>query len=291
MNATAMPQLDGTIKLRDGRRIAYSEWGDVRGRPVIMHGGRPGSRLFCPDDEATDAAGVRLITIDRPGYGLSDPRPGRTYEDWVQDYVELAGYLDLPACSVMAISGGGPYALASAVYAPDRVLTVGLAAIETSIDHEEGAWGDLDPEGRALFELVRSDPDAAMEGLKLRYQSYADGVPWLPEVDFDSVDPDTRLLSRSDVRDAFMANDREGRRQGSTGALEDVIAVVRPWGFSLADVSHEVHIWWGGADAVNAPTRGDRLAKALPRASLVTYPGEGHLASLNHWREILAALA
>jgi len=103
--ATASPKADGTIRLRDGRRMAYCEWGDLDGWPVVLLHGQPGSRLFCPDEEATQAAGTRLITIDRPGYGLSDPRPGYAIMDWASDYVELADQLELPPCPVVGWSG------------------------------------------------------------------------------------------------------------------------------------------------------------------------------------------
>jgi pimeloyl-ACP methyl ester carboxylesterase len=76
--ATASPQVDGAIRLRDGRQLAYSEWGDLAGTPVLLMLGTPTSRLLCPDEDTTVAAAVRLITFDRPGYGLSDPRPGAT---------------------------------------------------------------------------------------------------------------------------------------------------------------------------------------------------------------------
>ena len=94
--ATASPGADGTVTLRDGRALAYAELGDLSGRPVVLLHGMPGSRLLCPDEDATRAAGVRLITMDRPGYGGSDPRPGRTVLDWVDDYAEFA---DLPIAS------------------------------------------------------------------------------------------------------------------------------------------------------------------------------------------------
>ena len=291
MTATATPKLDRTIELRDGRTLAYSEWGDLRGRPVIHHGGRPGSRLLCPDEQATDAAGVRLITIDRPGYGLSDPRLHRTYRDWVQDYVEFAERLDLPACPVMGWSGGGPYALASAVYAPGRVTSVGLAAIETPLDDDPGGWDQVDPEFRTLIESLRRDPEAAMAGIRQRYQWYADGwESWVASLSTDPTDPDFPVNSRPDVKEAMTACFREAARQGSTGLIEDAVAVLRPWGFALADVVQPVHIWWGEADPVNAVRTGHWLATAFPRATLVTYPGEGHMAPVSHWGEMLAAL-
>ena len=86
---TATPRVDRVVALRDGRRVAYAEWGRTDGRPVVLLHGMPGSRLLCPDAEATVRAGVRLITIDRPCYGLSSPNPGRTLLGWVDDHVEF----------------------------------------------------------------------------------------------------------------------------------------------------------------------------------------------------------
>src|SRR5688500_1262034 len=70
------PNRDAVIRLRDGRAMAYAEWGVPEGLPVLAFHGMPGSRLWCPDHFApgmtTTERGVRLITFDRPGYGRSD---------------------------------------------------------------------------------------------------------------------------------------------------------------------------------------------------------------------------
>jgi pimeloyl-ACP methyl ester carboxylesterase len=76
------PRASGLVTLRDGRRLAYAEWGDLGGRPVVMFHGNPASRLQCPDDDGSVAAGVRLVTVDRPGFGGSTPEPGRTHLGW-----------------------------------------------------------------------------------------------------------------------------------------------------------------------------------------------------------------
>ena len=53
-----------------------------------------------------------MISPDRPGIGLSDPKPGRTVLDWAADVSELAEHLGLQRFSVMGWSMGGPYAAA-----------------------------------------------------------------------------------------------------------------------------------------------------------------------------------
>ena len=91
INPTA--RRDGGLSLPDGRNLAYAEWGTSSGPPVLLFHGGPGSRLFCPDYEATMSSGVRLITIDRPGFGGSDPQPGRTLLGWADDVSAFADAL------------------------------------------------------------------------------------------------------------------------------------------------------------------------------------------------------
>jgi pimeloyl-ACP methyl ester carboxylesterase len=156
-----VPRVDGSVRLRDGRTLAYAEWGDLRGRPVVLLHGMPNSRQLYPDEDGTRAAGVRLITMDRPGYGRSDPRPGRTLLDWVDDYAEFADLRDLPPCPIVGWSSGGPYALACAARIPGRVRPIGLAASNAPLDEAPGGWDELSPEVRGLIERMRQDRAAA----------------------------------------------------------------------------------------------------------------------------------
>ena len=84
-----------------------------------------------------------------------------------------------------------------------------------------------------------------MDGIRRRYQWYADG--WGPWATFttDLADPDFPVGSRPEVHEACITWFGESARQGSTGLIEDALAVQVPWGFSLTKVSHQVHIWWG----------------------------------------------
>jgi hypothetical protein len=86
------PPFRSVLQLRDGRALAYREWGDLGGSPVVFIHGVPGSSLWSPDPHqaTTRACGVRLISVDRPGVGGSDVRPGLTVGGWADDVAELA---------------------------------------------------------------------------------------------------------------------------------------------------------------------------------------------------------
>ena len=61
-----------TIRLPDGRALGFAEYGDPNGAPLFFFHGLWASRLtYHPDDQIARSLGVRLITVDRPGIGLS----------------------------------------------------------------------------------------------------------------------------------------------------------------------------------------------------------------------------
>jgi pimeloyl-ACP methyl ester carboxylesterase len=111
-----------TIEQADGRQLAYAVWGDPAGSPVVVLHGTPGCRLNrYPDERALAAAGIRVITYDRPGYGRSDRHPGRQIASCVADVAAIADAVGVDRFAVSGASGGGPHALAVAAGLPDRV--------------------------------------------------------------------------------------------------------------------------------------------------------------------------
>jgi pimeloyl-ACP methyl ester carboxylesterase len=288
MKASARPRADGTITLADGRVLAYCEWGNPTGSPVLLVHGGPGSRLLDPDEDATAAAGVRLLTVDRPGYGGSDARPDPTLLGWADDVQVLADRLGLDRFAVVGFSAGGGYALACAASMPERIGAVGLTCCEGPYDEVPGALEQgMTPAERALFERIRRDPVAAREAV-------ADHVGWYQEPDtiweWEPPAVDVPILARPDVRDALTRMFREGARQGVGGLVDDWIALSLPWGFALAEVKLPVAVWHGELDHLVGPAHAHHLSAALPNSTLVLYPQDGHLLFLQHWGEILAAV-
>jgi pimeloyl-ACP methyl ester carboxylesterase len=115
--------VDGaTLALGDGRKLGYAQCGRPDGEPFFYFHGHPGSRLEARfADRAAAEAGLRVIALDRPGYGLSDFQPGRLNTDWPAAVARATDLLRIGRFSVTGASGGGPYALACGWRLPDRV--------------------------------------------------------------------------------------------------------------------------------------------------------------------------
>jgi pimeloyl-ACP methyl ester carboxylesterase len=278
------------IRLRDGRRLAFAEWGDPGGRPVIHHHGTPGSRL--EHEGATDvyrAAGVRVITPDRPGYGLSDPLPGRTLLDWPADVAELAGALGLERFAITGLSGGGVPALACAYTMPERLTSVVLASCPAPMDRP-GALRGMRLLNRSGVLLARAAPALFSAGCRLVGPFVAGHPGFIYERSGREWPvPDRRWLRVPDVRRAEVTTLREALRPGADGYARDVVLLARAWGFAPADIVVPVRLWHGDADTVVPLDHARYLAAAIPGATLRICPGEGHMVMWNHLAEVLAA--
>src|SRR3954447_18428717 len=101
-----MPPLS-RIELPDGRTLAYAEWGDPQGRPIVSCHGTPGCRLNRhPNQDLVRSTGARAIAFDRPVYGQSTRRPGRRVVDIVDDVTRLVDHLGIDEFAVSGGSGG-----------------------------------------------------------------------------------------------------------------------------------------------------------------------------------------
>src|SRR5215471_2312032 len=154
---------DNLFHLRDGRVLSYAEYGDPTGTPVFFFHGLPGSRRQRhPDDSIAIELGARIITLDRPGYGLSDFQPGRTLLDWPDDVAQLADALHLDRFAAIGLSGGGPYLLSCALKMPERLTSATIISGMGPVDNSEAMQGmmgsmrlGLGLARRAPWELVR----------------------------------------------------------------------------------------------------------------------------------------
>jgi len=279
---------DSTLTTPDGRTLAYVERGAAEGVPVILCHGTPGSRLTRHADPGIyERHGVHAVAYDRPGYGRSDPKPGRSVADAPADIVALADHLGFERFAVVGGSGGAPHALACGALLGDRVLRVGAlvtpAPPADDFDFFEG-----------LAELNVKEFSAALEGpeaIEAFLQSYVDGI----RADADSVidqmltelpEIDRARASRPEHREIMRESWIESVRQGSRGWADDDLAFAKPWGFELGDVTVETRVWQGELDVLTPRPHGEYVAARLPNARFEVLEGGGHFLD-EEWAVVL----
>jgi pimeloyl-ACP methyl ester carboxylesterase len=280
---------DQSIILKDGRTLAYAEWGDPAGKPVFHFHGSSGSRLERPPDENM-LEDIRLITIDRPGHGLSDFKPDFQLLEWPGHVTALADHLGLDDFAVEGWSFGGPYAMVCAFKIPERVNAAGLISSFAPYNRPNSTEGMASFNKLALGMAHRTPwlgkPFMALQGRMMRgnpERLARQMLSSVPESDKELFDqPETVSVLLESIQEAFKIT--------SDGAAWEAIMLVRPWGFRLEEIGIPVHIWHGEID-VNDPLQcGEYLRDKIPSANATFFPGEGHFLILKRWGDILAQL-
>jgi len=263
-------------------------------RLVVFCHCAPGAGVFDPDPVQTQARKVTLLSVDRPGYGRSDPVSAgewATVGSAADDIAAVLDTLDVERVGVTGWSAGGRVALALAARRPDLVDRVVVFA--TPAPDEEVPW--IDPEQRAALERLRTlAPAEAHAELVSRLRSLVPTDPfsgdalWL----LAAVTSDEPALRGSGVRDRLGEMLRGAFAQGAAGLAADIAGYcLQPWGFEPEAVQAKTLLLYGSRDPMAGPRHGRWWQERLPDARLEVAPGAGHLLLIPMWSRALSHLA
>jgi pimeloyl-ACP methyl ester carboxylesterase len=265
---------EGIIELGDGRRIAYREFGPVDGPVVIYCHGFPGSRReLALTEPVAERSGVRvrLIALNRPGYGPSTFVPGYEFLDWPHDVAAVADHLGIGEFAVVGASGGCPYALACGLALADRVTRVGIVVGVTPLE----ATGMSTAPGTTQIPKTY-----AVRRLQYGLVAAAARTPFRDQLvhrmhrNMSPVDKDA--LERAGAW--FVAVVREAFADGGRAAAHEARLYLRPWDFDVAHVTTATRLWYGGEDRTIPASAGRWLATRLPNPTFTLWPEHGHFS-------------
>jgi pimeloyl-ACP methyl ester carboxylesterase len=278
----------------DGRTLAVLEAGDESGHTVVAIHGTPGSGLLWRGlVEDVEARGIRLLAYDRPGYGGSDPHPGRTVADGAGDVAAIADALGIDRFAVEGGSGGGPHTLACAALLPDRVVAaVSLAGVAPypaeGLDWLEGMGQDnLDEFGATL---------AGRETLERYLREQADAMlaaepNAIAETLRSLLSPPDAAVLTGEFAGYLAESTRRAVGERLDGWIDDDFVFVNPWGFELDDIRVPVQLLHGAQDRFVPIAHGEWLAERIPEVDAHLSPEDGHLTiQLAHIGEVHAWL-
>ena len=282
---------DGSVVLADGRVLEYWDGGKPAGRPVVYHPGTPVTRVLGRwGHEAALDAGVRLVAVNRPGYGGSTTSSTPSLAAVGRDTVALARQLGLEEFAVLGSSGGGPYAVGTELASNGAVRALGLVGAV-------GPWRDLEPadagmEDRVCVELLDAGDVAGA------WACFA-----------KQVEDERSHLTAAEFFEAVVAGDpspvvREERYR-ALWLESSQLVLGNPDGYIFDNLA------WGGRwdmdpRGVNAPTlllygtqdtrcshvgHGGWYADRIRETEMVELQGETHFDVIDgHWREVLEGL-
>lgn len=274
-----------TITVADGRRLGYAEMGDPTGLPVIYQHGWQYPRIWHPDHDIARRAGVRLVALDRAGYGESTPQPGRTITDSADDVAALADNLGIDRFAVLGWSLGGLHALAAAAAMPQRVTNVVVVGSLGLID-EPGALRQLSWL-TAMPRRLRHAPPLQRAWLRFQGgQAAKDPAAFVDGAIRFFAPPDQAAMRDPVFRPVIEESQSVAWADGVDGILTDYTTAA-PLTFQVSHVQQHVDLVHGADDTIVQPVMARRLYELLPDARLQLIPEAGHFVVLTHWGQLM----
>jgi pimeloyl-ACP methyl ester carboxylesterase len=280
------PERLGATRLPDGRPLGWARWGPEGGAPVLFFSGAAMGRSLGFGADVLDRWGARLIAVDRPGLGASDPDPGRTLTDWVTDVRHLACALALgDGLGIVGFSQGAPFALACAAAG----IADSVAVVSGQDDLNHPALAELlAPDVTGMLRAAATDPQGFEESFAA--EADADAMWWL--VMSTSSEVDLAVYADPSFEAVYRRSLGEGFSQGAEGYARDLALAFGRWPFEPGEISMPVDLWYGAHDAspVHSPDHGAVLARRIPTARRHLVPDAGGSLLWTHAEEILGSL-
>jgi pimeloyl-ACP methyl ester carboxylesterase len=279
---------------RDGRSLEVLLGGDPDGFPCLFHLGSPdGATPYDFLDEVFAAAGLRMITYSRPGYGGSTRRVREAprFVDDVDDVQDLLAAYDVSDFVTIGWSGGGPRALATAALVPGCRAVATLAGVGPRDLIGESWFEGMAPENVAEYTAAAESREAYAAHTEREFLPVLQASPdqlaeamggLFPPVDVAVMDPAYSAWLASGLHAAGA--------QGIDGVVDDGLAAVAPWGFSLNRITVPVAVYQGRLDAMVPFHHGEWLAAHVPGAAAHLTETDGHMTWIPQLPAILARL-
>ena len=276
--------MEQRIRLRDGRHIGVREHGIPDGNPVVWCVGTGGSRRWQPPDrDAARRLGVRLVVVERPGFGVSEFQRRRRILDWPDDFAQVLDGLGIARAVVAGTSGAGPFLCATAARLPDRCSRLGLIACVGPLDTSSHG---LSFRRHMMFGIAARAPwlvERAMRG-KSAEQIYRDMTADAPPCD-------RAILARPEVWRSQVEMLTDALQQGVRGFAWEVHLAARPWGFRLNEIRVPVRVWHGTEDSAAPIAMARGFEREIPSCHATFLEGLGHFLHYDRWETILAELS
>lgn len=279
--------------LKQGGHLAYAEYGDAAGTPILFFHGWPSSHMMAKlTNVAARKLNVRIISADRPGICDSSFQPNRKLLDWPGVVGQLADHLGVERFHILAFSGGAPYAYVTALKMRERVCAISIVSGAVPFA-DLGDHSGLLPLYRWMMWFYRNQPGVLralfraagpLVSLRAFVRVAQKLLRMLPQ-------PDAEALRDDAAFDIVFGSQREAWRGSADGVIADAEIYGRPWGFRLEDVDVPVRLWHGKQDRAFSFRVAEETAKRLSNCIARYVENEGHFSlPIRHMGEILTDL-
>ena len=280
-----------TIPLPDGRQLGYCVVG--KGKPVVYFHGTASSRLeVLLLKEFANSAGLKIIGIDRPGYGLSTFCPRTNLQDFNSDVNSLTDHLGFDRFGVLGWSGGGAFALAYLACNPERVTTAviaGAPALPFDVSNAHNM---------PLARFIMKTPFVGLFAMKRMRSQVLKANGDIPaflrsgqgrQMLHACSKSDLKFFSNASWMTLMYQSMAEAFRQddGVKAVLTEHQSFMKPWPFSFSKIpAGKLFIWHGSEDKTCRVANAELIVKSVKGSQLEIFEGEGHCVMFDNFGKL-----
>lgn len=280
-----------SMRLSDGRTLAWSDSGHPQGHPVVLcHAFLHGQHDRHPDDSLLHRLGIRLLIPERPGCGHSDVLEGATIENWPHDIAQMLGHLGIDRLSVLGWSMGTPYALALTHHFGARIVALHLTSpifpvrSAQDLSHYSSQNRLFLMVGLYAPRLLSLLTATVVRNIKRDVFSFQDHfyakAPIAEKWIFENI------LYRQQRAQVLL----QAAGSGADNIAKQALMAFFQWDLQVLPTCIPCTIWHGQADPEVHRDAARSLAQSLGKVKLHLLPGAGHHVLLSHWQSIFQAI-
>jgi pimeloyl-ACP methyl ester carboxylesterase len=241
--------MGNVLGYKGGNQLSYAEHGDRDGYPVLVQHGMIASIRDCHLFGRLIEAGVRLVSVARPGYGESSPYDMKDMAEWGDIVAVLVDELNLSHLDVLGISSGAPYSYSIGYKLPGKVRNIFILSGTPALYDDDilAFWP---------FPIKRNASIAELQTVAR-------------DLFFSHLSKDD--LARNDIRDSM--------RNNCFGIAQDLRLRCMEWGFSLSDVQAYVYMQHSRLDDQVPFITAEMTSRLLPNCRFEARESGEHFSS------------
>lgn len=250
------------LKLSTGKNLAYKLYGAGCNDIVLFHGLIGSAVLSDKTVAEINKFNVRIISIERPGYGESDCIDMNNVADWQTIFFELVSELKLSKIDLIGISAGAPYAYATACYYNNIVNNLYILAGVPAV---------------FLPDIIKHYPKEAISAYEwYKTGSYEELQNYFCKI-MQNINQDTSLDLES-LKHAIA----DSAKNNCCGMAREAKLQILPWDFKIADLKNDIFIYHSPKDTMVPFKANEEMSRLLPNSKLIIDQTDYDAQSAHH---------
>ncbi|MDF2606759.1 MAG: peptidase [Bacillales bacterium] len=277
----------------NGKKISYIDYGVNDGIPVLLMHSAPGSHKWLLEkDFIAKKLGLRLIAIDRPGYGDSEYIKLNSFKELNPIVVKLLIELNISKVNLLGCSTGCAYSLAFAEEYSIKVKNVTLVSSVIPLNNKSLS-SEMSKINKFPFYLVHKSPHLASKLLEATHKLIKN-KPFIYKKLLSNIQLLMSPIDKGKIRTKFAEESNflhaaYGLQLGPNQLINELKLISTNWNIDFSKINAPITFFHGLEDRLMPISNCKQMSESLNCIEFNIINDAGHflLDDKNIWESVL----